>query len=42
MGVGPYFEATAGQYQRTANGDLLYKGLHVWLGLGVRGWWDVR
>lgn len=40
--VGPFLEASAGQLRSTETGDLAGKRAHLWVGLGVRGWFDVR
>lgn len=42
LGMGPYVEASAGQFSSDDSGDLSRKSLHLWLGLGVRGWFDLR
>jgi len=40
--LGPYLEASAGQLRSTESGDLAGKRAHLWVGLGVRGWFDLR
>lgn len=42
VGVGPYLEASAGQFRSTGSSGLARKRAHLWVGLGVRGWFDFR
>lgn len=42
LGGGPYVEFSAGQFASTQDTDLTNKSLHLWLGLGLRGWFDLR